>query len=144
MIILDTSVLSLALRRRVVGDAEQAPAVMLRRMIDNDWPLAVPGIVLQELLSGVRTKRQFRTIRGHLEGFRILLAAENDHLQAADISNACRTAGISCSTVDALIAAQTIAADGQLFTTDKDFKKMTPCCGLELIPLDDTTTPSIG
>lgn len=136
MIVLDTSVLSLAFRRRRQVGHEPAPAIVLRQMIVDDWPLAVPGIVLQELLSGVRTSRQFHTLREQLQGLPVLLPDENQHLRAARITNACRGAGVSCSTVDALIAAQTIAAGGQLFTTDRGFEAVAPHCGLQLFPID--------
>jgi len=137
VIVLDTCVLSLAFRRRQkVGD-EPTRVKTLRRMIFEDWPLGVPGIVLQELLSGVRTKREFLALQTHLQGFPILLADENHHLRAAEIANACRAMGVACSTIDALIAAQTIAAAGQLFTTDRDFELVAPCCGLQLLAVDD-------
>ncbi len=140
MIVLDTSVLSLVFRRRQTTEVEPTVATLLRRMIEDDWPLAVPGICLQELLSGVRGAKQFRGLRAHLEGFPVLLAEESHHVRAAQLVNTCRETGISYSTVDALIAAQTIAARGQLFTTDQDFEAMVPQCGLKLFSAD-TTAP---
>ncbi len=140
MIVLDTSVLSLVFRRRKKGDREPAAAVMLRQMIDDDWPLVLPGIVLQELLSGVRSDKQFRTLRAHLDGFPVLLADQSHHVRAAQIANACRSAGVACSTIDALIAALTVTGSGKLFTTDQDFQAMAPYCGLGLVPIDDAAT----
>ena len=59
MIVLDTSVLSLVFRRKAKAAVDPPAALALRRMIADDWPLGIPGIVLQELLSGVRTPTQF-------------------------------------------------------------------------------------
>ena len=140
MIVLDTSVLSLVFRRQTTLGDESAVAVVLRRMIVDDWPLAMPGIVLQELLSGVRTGKQFRSLLAHVEGFSVILADERHHIQAADITNTCRKAGVSCSTVDALIAALTIAEGDRLFTTDRDFQKIALHCGLQLFSVDDVAT----
>ncbi len=140
MIVLDTSVLSLVFRRRQAAEVEPRVAALLRRMVEDDWPLTVPGICLQELLSGIRATKQFRALQAHLEGFPVLLAEESHHVRAAQLVNTCRETGISCSTVDALIAAQTIAEQGQLFTTDQDFEALVPHCGLKLFSAD-TTTP---
>jgi predicted nucleic acid-binding protein len=73
MIVLDTSILSLAFRRRQRTEPEPYPVAALRRMVVEDVPLAIPGIVLQELLSGVRSDRQFSRLRNLLEPFAILM-----------------------------------------------------------------------
>jgi predicted nucleic acid-binding protein len=135
VIVLDTSVLSLVFRRRGPSDQEPWPVAELRKLIAEDAPLAVPGIILQELLSGVRSSEQFRKLQGAMAGFPILLANESHHLRAAQISNACRRQGVACSTIDALIATLTIAVDGQLLTTDADFARIAPHCGMKLCGL---------
>ena len=132
MIVLDTSVLSLAFRRRKPDAEEPDPVALLGKMIAEDRPLVVPGIVLQELLSGVRTAEQFKRLQAAMAAFPILLAGQVQHVQAAQISNVCRREGITCSTVDALIAAMAIGVGGQLFTTDADFQRIAPRCGLRL------------
>jgi predicted nucleic acid-binding protein len=106
---------------------------MLRKMVAADIPLGIPGIVVQELLSGVRTDEQFRTIRKALAGFPVLLAMESHHIRASQIVNTCRSKGIGCSTVDALIAALTVENGGSLFTADADFRRIASCCELELV-----------
>ena len=129
MIGLDTSVLSLAFRR---SNVTSPIALQLRRLIEEDAPLSVPGIVFQELLSGVREPAQFARLHDLLEGFPPLLATKADHTQAAHLANTCRQAGIATTTPDCLIAAQTITRNGQLLTTDKDFDRMASCSGLRL------------
>ena len=74
MIVLDTSVLSAAFRRRRQSGAEARAVEALRRLLSADAPLAVPGIVLQELLAGVRTEEQFVRLRTLLEPFPLILA----------------------------------------------------------------------
>ena len=131
MIVLDTSILSLAFRRRR-RSGDVAPEVMaLRELIAADAPLAIPGIVLQELLSGVRSQEHFGRLRQSMSGFPILLATEFHHVRAAQISNSCRNNGITCSTVDALIAALTVESDGRLFAADADFQHIASCCRLK-------------
>jgi predicted nucleic acid-binding protein len=134
VIVLDTSILSLAFRRRKT-DAQPPEVVALREFIAADAPLTIPGVVLQELLSGVRSQEQFHDLERLLAGFRIFLAAETHHVHAAQISNACRHKGIACSTIDALIAAMTIDCGGRLFTSDADFRRIASHCGLKLLGL---------
>jgi len=123
MIVCDTSVLSLVFRRSsVAGDSAVRRAY--RKLIADGEPVGVPGIVLQELLSGVRSAKQFDALLYVLMGFDVLLAGVNHHVDAAQIVNRCRKRGIACSTPDAMIAALTMAANAELFTTDDDFQRL--------------------
>ena len=133
MIVLDTSVLSLAFRRRHLGLPSASDIRLeIERMIEQDWPLLVPGVVLQELLSGVREAAEFTRLRAVMGGFLVVTATIADHLAAANIANACRAKGIAASTIDCLIAAQAIGAGYSLFTLDEDFRRIATCCSLVL------------
>ncbi len=132
MILLDTSILLLAYRRRRRAEAEPHGVALLRRMIREDDPLAVPGIVLQELLSGVRTEAQFGRLERALKAFPIITAEPQHHILAARIANACRLKWLATSTVDCLIAALAASNDAFLFTLDEDFVRMAPLCGIKL------------
>jgi predicted nucleic acid-binding protein len=133
LIVLDTSVLSPAFRRRHRGlPAASDTRLELERMIEERWPLLVPGIVLQELLSGIRETAEFERLRALMEGFPVVTATVADHLAAASIANACRAKGIAASTIDCLIAAQAIGAGFSLFTLDEDFLRIATCCKLVL------------
>jgi predicted nucleic acid-binding protein len=115
----------------------------LTRLIEEDSPLAIPGIVFQELLSGVRTTDEFRRLEGLLEGFPLLEATRADHRAAAQISNSSRRKGIAAATVDCLIAAQCIGVAGQLFTLDRDFEALAPHCDLKLHRLETRPESSL-
>ena len=123
MIVVDTSVLSLAFRRPVTRQPHPA-ATELRRLVLGDETVALPGVTLQEILSGVRSVESFNGLLAHLEGFPLLLATAADHALAAQIRNGARAAGIAVGTIDALIAAQTISARARLFAADKDFSRI--------------------
>jgi predicted nucleic acid-binding protein len=138
MILLDTSVLSLAFRRRRGGEAEPQVAVTLRRLIDEDAPMGVPGIVLQELLSGVRGDTEFARLKAAMNGFPLVLARSADHVAAARIANACARKGVPTSTVDCLIAALAISRKAALYTLDRDFARMAPHCGLTLLEVPNS------
>jgi predicted nucleic acid-binding protein len=135
VIVVDTSVWSLAFRRRARLGDEPKVVSLLRRMINDDQPLAKPGIVLQELLTGVRDVSQAMKLQGILDGFPLLLATKKHHVEAAKISTACRKGGVSAATVDCLIAAQCVCSDSPLLTTDEDFKQIARHVALKLFPI---------
>ena len=101
-------------------------------MVTANAPLSIPGIVLQELLSGIQSEPQFSRLKQLIEGFPIIMAERAHHFSAARISNSCSQKGVTVSSIDCLIAAIAIAHNAPLFTLDDDFSKMTPHCGLKL------------
>lgn len=131
MIVLDTSVLISAFRRR--GSAKPPPEVAeLERLIQTDAPIALPGVVLQEVLAGARTPAQFDRLARLLAPFPLLLADPAIHHEAAHLAARCRWAGLIATTIDCLIAAHTLAQQGSLFTLDQDFDRMGTLCPLRL------------
>jgi hypothetical protein len=133
VIVLDTSVLSVVLRRRKRGDVEEALVARLASLLKTEEQVAVPGIVLQELLSGIAEQKQGdRVLMAVRESFPVMLATEGDHLKAADLGNLAARKGMALSTPDALIAAQAFNRGASLFTTDGDFPKLAGLAGLKL------------
>jgi len=133
VILLDTSVLSAALRRRAKGSVELQVAERLQALIGSGQRVSVPGIVVQELLSGIRESSQFESVkRLLLRGYPILTAAVGDHVLAADVVNRCRRRGVAVSSIDALIAALAINSKARLFTTDEDFERIAGLVPLRL------------
>ncbi len=124
MFVIDTSVWSRALRRRRRSDSESTEAALIRRLVLEDEPIGLPGIVLQELLSGVRTKKEFERLRKVLDPFAVLLATEEHHLLAASLFNTCKSKGLNVSPTDVLIAATSMRCGGTLFTAHNDFVRM--------------------
>jgi predicted nucleic acid-binding protein len=128
VIVVDTSVWSQALRRRrgapSTDASEPAGAALLRRLIEEGEPVAVPGPVVQELLSGLRSEGQVERLNAVLEPFPTLLATRDTHVLAASVSNACRRRGVACSSLDVLIAALTLERGGILLTADQDFSRI--------------------
>lgn len=131
MIFVDTCVWSLAFRRSN-STLIAKEVVQLQTLLAQDVPLAVAGIVLQELLSGLREERQFKRLQNLLADFPLILATETHHILAAEIANSCRQNGVATSATDCLIAAMCIANDAPLLTADKDFAQMAVCCDLKL------------
>lgn len=136
MIVLDTSFLSLVFRRPRAADDAATATTLFRDLVAEELPLAVPAVVIQELLSGIRSEKQFDDLRSNLDGLQVLVAEMQQHLLAARIMNQCLDAGITPSSINVLIAAQTISAGRSLLTYDEDFEKIAPHCGLQLYRAD--------
>ncbi|QTA86763.1 type II toxin-antitoxin system VapC family toxin [Desulfonema magnum] len=132
MILVDTSVWSLAFRRPKHNMGIPYEVNTLHKLIENDDLLALPGIVLQELLSGLREEAQFNRLRRLLKPFPVILATQDDHITAARIANLCRSSGVATSPTDCLIAAIAITRNAELFTADRDFVYMAEHCSLRL------------
>ena len=134
MILLDTSVISAVLRRRRKGEREAALADRVASLLEGDRHIAIPGLVLQELLSGISDRAQHeRVLAAVRESFPVLLATEGDHLKAADLVTAAAGKGLALSTPDALIAAQAVNRRASLLTSDEDFQSLTAIGGLKLL-----------
>ena len=132
MILLETSILAFAFGQRSYPRNEPKAVEDLRKLIADDWPLAIPGVVLQELLAGVREEEKSRRLQRAIESFPIVTATRQTHVHAARIAVACHLASVRCSTVESLIAALATESASLLFTLDRNFSKIAPQCGLRL------------
>ncbi len=138
MILLDTSVLSRVFRRPRPGPAERAFRAAFEALLAGDRSLGLPGIVLQEILTGLKSEKQFLELRGNLlAGFSIVTATLEDHVEAARLRNRCIGKGVNVSTVDCLIAASAIAGGHSLFAEDEDFEAIRRHSKLQLIGLQN-------
>jgi predicted nucleic acid-binding protein len=133
----DTSVWSLALRRDV---ADPAPEVAeLARALEGGEPVFTTGLVLQELLQGFRGARARDRIVERFGALPFLVPDRGDHIDAADLRNACRRRGLQIGTIDALLAQLCIRHELTMLTTDRDFLRLA-----ERHPLDLWSTPSVA
>lgn len=134
MILLDTSVLSMAFRRRHPGNEERRVQVAVEAFMAGDAAIGLPGIVLQEVLSGIRSEKQFVELRDHLvSAFAIVHPTTSDHVEAARLKNKCLAKGLNVSGIDCLIAAVAVAGDHELFAVDGDFVSIAKHAPLRLL-----------
>lgn len=120
--LVDTSVWSLALRRRAEdrNDKEERLVAELSELV-REGRACMLGLIRQELLSGIKTSEQYEKLRLTLRAFPDERLDTPDYEAAAQASNACRSKGIAISVVDALICAVANSRDWTIFTTDPDF-----------------------
>ncbi len=119
MILIDTSVWSLAFRRSSRSSVSPL-AVELTKLI-RDGRAAIIGPIRQEILSGVKDRWQFDLLKSRLRAFPDMALDSGDYEAAAEFSNTCRARGIQGSSIDFLICAVTARRNLSIFTTDGDF-----------------------
>jgi len=138
-VIVDTSVWSLALRRRS-AIADIATARLSRLLVDGR--VLMLGAVRQKLLSGIRDPDVFESLRERLRGFPDIALVVEDHETAAGFFNACRRRGVQGSNTDFLICAAADRRGCSILTTDKDFDAFAAHVPVRLeIPLDTVPPP---
>ena len=123
MVLVDTSVWSLSLRRK---DADLSPqdqklVTALRELI-REGRVQIVGPIRQELLSGIREPERYRKVRDQLRAFPEPALEASDYEEAAHMSNQCRARGIAGSPIDFLMCAIAHHRQWQIFTTDRDFQ----------------------
>ena len=119
-LLVDTSVWSLALRR----DAELhvLEVVALRDALLGTDQVFSTGLVLQELLQGFAGPKARESILERFTALAFIEPGRQDHVEAAEIRNACRRNGVQIGTIDALLIQLSRKHDLQLLTTDNDFR----------------------
>jgi predicted nucleic acid-binding protein len=118
-VLVDTSVWSLALRRKSAG-LEDLIVKELEELI-QEGRVRIIGPIRQEILCGLKDQKQFELLRTRLRAFPDIDLNEENFERAAEIFNLCRKAGIQGSNTDFLICAVAEQNDLAIFTTDQDF-----------------------
>jgi len=129
-VLVDTSVWSLALRRKT-GAAGPQTAVLAKLIYAG--AVVMIGPVRQELLSGIRTQAQFETLRECLRAFPDEPLHEADFEDAADCFNRCHARGVQGSNTDFLLCAVALRRRIPVFTTDRDFERYAAVLGVKLL-----------
>ena len=117
-IIVDTCIWSQAFRRN--APRENRNVQELKELI-KEIRVQMIGPVRQELLSGIKSKKQFDLLSDHLAAFPDLEIETEDYELAAEYYNKARKNGIQGSNTDFLICALSSRRKMPIFTIDKDF-----------------------
>jgi predicted nucleic acid-binding protein len=118
-LLVDTSVWSLALRRDAPQPGPEVEA--LRQALLGTDQVLTTGLILQELLQGFAGPKNRDVLLHHFTVLACLQPDRHDHLEAAEVRNACRRCGVQIGTIDALLIQLCCRHDITLLSTDKDF-----------------------
>lgn len=125
MVIVDTTVWIDFLKGRDTWEVAK-----LETLINEETDVFVTGIIVQEILTGVKSKKDRETVRKELERFIFLSPTLETHVKAAEIFDACRKKGYTIrSLIDCLIASLALEYDLTLLEKDRDYtliKKVLP------------------
>ena len=129
MVLVDTNIWSLALRRRVSNQLQEISE--LNRLIETGR-ICMIGVIRQELLSGIRNQVHFDLVKQELSHFPDQSILTTDYVEAARLFNTCRSNGIQGSLSDFLICAVSLRLQTPIFTLDKDFSSYGLHCPISL------------
>lgn len=132
-LLVDTSVWSLALRREDCNEGEQNMVELLSEYIKNGQACII-GPIRQEILSGIKDRKQFLSLQKHLSCFEDLPIGTEMYVQAAEFYNRCRNKGIQGSHIDFLICAVAQEYNLHIFTLDKDFVSFSTVIDIRIFP----------
>jgi predicted nucleic acid-binding protein len=132
-ILVDTSIWSLALRRPT--GVINPEAVLLRTIIEQGEDIYLLGIILQEVLQGIRSSKDFLALKEYFKAFPLINLTREDYIRAAELKKQLIKKGKQGSTLDVLIASAAISHHCHLFTADKHFVHIAEHSELKLFPL---------
>ncbi len=108
----------------------------LRRMIEEVEPFALTGVIVTEILQGLR--RDVHRMERYLSLWEMLEPRGfSTYREASAISRLARSKGISLTTMDTLIAAIALEHRASLFSLDKDFSRIARITPLRLYTLPE-------
>lgn len=118
-VIVDTCIWSQSLRRNSTIDQ-----IIIKELTEliKDVRVQLIGPIRQEILSGIKSEKQFFELKEYLSSFIDLALETTDYEKAAEFYNNCKRKGIQGSNRDFLICAAAFHRDFEIFTIDNDFK----------------------
>jgi len=103
-------------------DRNEPHVAMLQELIENEEDLSLCGVILAEVLQGIRTDTDFNKTKEYLDDLIFLPMRKTTFLRAAEIYRSLRKKGITIrKPVDCMIASVSIEYDIPLLHNDRDF-----------------------
>jgi hypothetical protein len=130
-VLVDTSVWSLALRKRTKTEADARTVRELAELV-RELRVVMVGPIRQEVLSGISDEGKFETLMRKLRAFDDAELTTEHYEMAASFSNRCRRQGIQGSHTDFLLCAVSAKNGCPILTLDKDFHRYREHVGIAL------------
>jgi len=107
----------------------------LHQLIEKEEDICITGIILTEILQGIKSNALYEVTKNYLLEFPIIKAKGNEtYIAAAEIYRKCRKEGKTIrKTVDCIIAAIAHENNLTLLHSDMDFEIIKKCIGLETL-----------
>ena len=129
MVLVDTTVWIDLFRGKATREVDE-----LERMLEHGETICTCGVVLTEVLQGIRTDADYRKTLARFDAILFLPMDRQIFLKAAEIYRLLRQRGVTIrKSVDCMIAAVSIEHGVALLHNDRDFDPMESHCGLKVI-----------
>ena len=129
MIIVDTSVWV-----DFLDGTENSQTKHLSESLKSEIPIFYTGLILQEVLQGMHSKKQQTLIKKEFRKLLLVTPSIEDHIKGAEIFTNCRKKGFTIrKSIDCLISALCMNCNLSLLDRDKDFSYVAECFHLSRI-----------
>ena len=117
-----------------LNDVATAQVEEFRALVSTEVVLCLTGVIITEVLRGIRDPEQAALTEHELSAFTVLkLDGIRDYAEAARLYRTARSAGISIrNTADLLIATPCIRMGAWLLHNDRDFDQLATVSGLKI------------
>ncbi len=113
-------------------DSESRHAATLELLIRDNNRAVICGIILQEILQGIRDEKSYAWTKDRLSRLPYLEADKETYLYASSLYRVLRTKGITIPSVDVTLAALAVTMGIPFFTRDDHFKVISRYVDLKL------------
>ena len=116
------------------ADKDTPQVSVLELLLTEGQDVCTCGIVLTEVLQGVRDDRVYRKIKSYFNNLIYLPMNQSSFVKSADMYRSLRKDGITIrKSLDCMIAAVAIVHSVQLLHNDRDFDPIEKQCGLKVV-----------
>jgi predicted nucleic acid-binding protein len=106
-------------------DCPEPHVAALQELIENDDDLCLCGVILAEVLQGIRSDSDYRKTRNYLDALILLPMDQATFVRAAELYRTLRKRGITIrKPVDCMIASVAIERNLPLLHNDRDFDQI--------------------
>jgi len=133
MVLVDTSVWI-----DFFGDRSTPEVAELERLLNEEADICICGVILTEVLQGIREDVSYRKTLSYFDAFLFLPMNQETFVKAAQLYRSLRRRGITVrKPVDCMIAATAIAHGAALLHNDRDFDPLKTHCGLKTASISE-------
>jgi predicted nucleic acid-binding protein len=133
MILVDTSIWIDFLRGENSSERR-----LLHKLIEDEEEISITGIVLTEILQGIKEDKKYQITKNYLLKFPMYEPSGiNTYIDAARIYRECRNNGKTVrSTIDCIVAAICLENDLSILHKDRDYDIIQEFVGLKVVKLE--------
>jgi len=115
------------------ADRSEPHVAALEKLIENEEDLCLCGIVLAEVLQGIRSEEDYFKTKDYLDDLVFLPMQQATFIRAAEVYRSLRKRGVTIrKPVDCMIASVAIEYDIPLLHNDRDFDYMAKYSNLRI------------